>query len=321
MVPLHPLRNSRPVEEMNWLHTIFPIPFALVVSCGIGRGPGEIVSEPSIPPNIPGGVPPTMRGSRSPGAATPSFSGPVQLTPEEDIIFTDPDNPDADIPELAALLDAKPKRRKGPWEQSETMARKRSVREAKPLLIWFTDSRRSPMCKALSQELFNNPDFHDWAEENMVRLKVDSNIQANDPDLSLDEKETRLADLRSYTKRLRKQYKVLGNPNLVLVHPNGNVINRFRGYNRGEAEFRWGQLKQGVASFQHEYEQWRRKMEKKGYRLWTDRKGRTVFAKWRYHDGTLHFVESDGTRSKTDEKKLSQKDRDWIDEQKKLRGL
>jgi Thioredoxin-like domain len=247
---------------------------------------------------------------------------PVELTPEEDILFTNPDDPDASVPELASLLETTPKRRKGGWEESETIARKRSLREGKPMLIWFTDSRTSPLCRALSQELFSRPDFTAWAEERLVRLRVDAFPQVDDPDLSLDEKETKLVDIRNYVKRLKKQYKVLGHPHLVLVHPDGSVVGRYRGYKRGQAEYTWGLLKQGEAAFQHSYQAWRANLEKRGYRQWTDTKGRTVFAKLvRYSKGELQFVEPDGTRSKTHEKNLSNEDRIWIDEQKVARGL
>lgn len=290
-------------------------------ACHLGKGPGKIVTEPSVPPTITGGVPPRMRKAGDVSTASAALQGPIELTPEEDIIFTDPDNPDAEIPELSALLEsATPKRKRGPWEHSESIARKRAVREGKPLLIWFTDSMRSPMCKALSRELFNDPAFNQWAEEHVIRLQVDSQIRADDADLSLDEKETKLIDIRNYVERLRKQYKILGNPNLVLVHPDGSVIGRYRGYQRGQAEVKWGELKQGVAVFQHSYGQWRAKMEKKGYRLWKDRKGRTVFARLTsYRDGTLTFIEPDGTRSKTHEKHLCDEDRAWIESQKQLR--
>jgi hypothetical protein len=292
-------------------------------SCQVGKKPSAVVAEPAVPPSIPGAIPPRMNpASASAGAPASSVRAPVQLTAEEDILFTDPDNPDAKIPELMTLLEANPQRRKGPWEDSESRARKRSMREGKPLLIWFTDSRSSPMCKALAQELFNDPAFNKWAEEHLIRLKVDSYARVTDESISLDDKETKLIEIRAYAERLKKQYKILGHPNLVLVHPDGSVIGQYRGYKRGEASFRWGQLKQGLSSFQVSYEAWRATMEKRGYRVWADRKGRTVFARLvRYHEGMLSLVEPDGTRSKTDEKRLCDGDRAWIAEQKLQRGL
>ncbi len=250
---------------------------------------------------------------------------PVELTPESDIIFTDPDNPDAELPELSAVLASTPKRR-GPWDESETIARRRAGREGKPLLIWFTDSKASPMCKALNQELFSLPEFSEWADEKLVRLRVDSNFSASDyvrdRDISLDEKYTREVDARRYITKLKKQYKVLGQPTLIMVHPDGSVIGRYRGYRRGQAEYTWGLLKQGETIFRNSHEKWRAGLGKKGYREWSDRNGRKVFAKLtNYSEGNLILIEPDGTRCKTGERKLSDADQQWIAEQKRLRGL
>lgn len=291
--------------------------------CHPGGGPGRIETSPSVPPTITGGVPPRIRKSGGVADPPPPSQGPVELTPEDEIYFTNPDNPEAQIPELAALLEsAEPRRNRGPWEHSEQIARKRSMREGKPMLIWFTDSMRSPMCKALSRELLKDPAFDQWAEEHVIRLQVDSHIQTDGDGLSLDEKETRLVDIRNYVERLRKQYKILGNPNLVLVHPDGSVIGRYRGYQLGGAKVKWGELKQGLAVFRNSYDGWRQGMERRGYRTWTDRKDRKVFARLlRYHQGTLTLIEPDGMRSKTHENRLCDEDRAWLAEQKKLRGL
>jgi len=234
-------------------------------------------------------------------------------------VFTDPDNPDAKLPELATIL-AAPKH--GPWEESESVAKQRASREGKPLLIWFTDSARSPMCKVLAQELFANPDFEKWAAEKLVRLRVDANVVVSDASLSLDEKESRILEIRDYIARLKKTYKALGYPALFLLNPSGEVIGRYRGYKRGDAEFFWGQLKHGAEVAANAYKDWHAKLERKGYREWQDRKDRKVFAKLTaYTNGTLILIEPDGTRSRTQEDKLSDKDQAWIAEQKKLRTL
>lgn len=311
---------------------------ALVPACVLWTGCGGLVS-PGKPdtaaeesPFGATGIPPQLRPKTAQPGAAPVValpqgegSGPLQFTPEEDIVFTDPDNPDAALPELGSILAAAPKKR-GPWEESETIARKRSSREGKPLLIWFTDSSKSPMCRALDQELFSTPDFATWAGENLVRLKVDANVGAtefvNDPDISLGEKETRRIDAANYVKRLKKQYKALGYPSVLVLNPGGGVVGRYRGYSRGEAEFYWGRIKHAVAASNHSHEAWQKSLEAKGYREWSDGRGRSIFAKLvAYKDGTLILVEPDGNRCKTDEDKLSKEDRAWIDHQKKLRGL
>lgn len=258
-------------------------------------------------------------------ANTTKANPQVNFTPEDETVYTDMDNPEASLPELSDVLDAAPQRT-GPWELSETIARQRAIQEGKPLLIWFTDSKTSPMCKALSQELFNRQDFADWADEKLVRLKVDSNVSGsdfvNDSSIGLDEKETRRIDTINYAARLKKRYKVLGAPSLVLLNPAGAVIGQYRGYKRGESDFKWGLIKQGEASWAAKYESWKSGLEKKGYREWRDRKGRKVFAKLTaYSKGTLILIQPDGTRYKTEESKLSDADKAWIAEQKKLRGL
>ncbi len=306
-------------------------PLVLVIglsSCAkLGISGGKIEPPKIDSPFGGGGVPLQLRarGAVDGNPVTPGGNASVSpraaaFTPEEDIVFTDPDNPDATLPELSTIL-AAPKSR-GPWEESETIAKRRSSREGKPLLIWFTDSARSPMCKALSEELFSTPDFETWAAEKLIRLRVDANIEVDDPDLSLEAKETRMSDLRSYVSRLKKQYKVLGHPSLLLLNPSGAVIGRYRGYKRGQADFTWGQIKHGEAVSAEAYKGWRAGLEKKGYREWCDRRGRKVFAKLTgYSKGTLTLIEPDGTRSRTKESKLSDEDRAWIDEQKRLRGL
>lgn len=273
------------------------------------------------------GIPPQLRpkSAAAPTVLTPQSIDPAKFTAEEDIVFTDPDNPDAGIPELSQVL-ASQEKKKGPWEESETLALRRASREGKPVLIWFTDSLKSPMCKALSQELFSRPDFGEWADKNIVRLKVDDNVSANsyvsDKDIGLDVKETRRIDAANYVERMKKRYKALGHPFLVMLQPSGEVMQKFRGYKRGEAEFLFGQLKhQQIVSAQAR-DAWRAKMAGKGYREWRDNQGRSVFAKLTgYKDGTLTLIEPDGTRSRTTENKLSADDRKWIDEQKKARGM
>lgn len=273
----------------------------------------------------PTGIPPHLRAKSAEGTpvgrggnVSPESMRPP-IAPEEDIVFTDPDNPDASLPELSTLLKGP---EKGPWEESETVARQRASREGKPMLIWFTDSNTSPMCKALNAELFNTPDFEGWAKDKLVRLKVDANSSRKFENMTLGEQEDMNIRRKTYVADMKKRYKVLGHPTLLVLSPSGEVIGRYRGYKRGQAEFTWGQLKQGETVASNAYQSWRKDLEKKGYREWQDTKGRKVFAKLqKYHEGELVFLEPDGTRSKTKESRLSDSDRAWIAQQKAQRGL
>jgi thioredoxin-related protein len=308
------------------LRSVVFIAVLALCSCGVQKQ-DEKKSEASpfgasgIPPqllakqNNAGGAPVVPGGNTAPAVPT---SG---ITPESEIVFTNPDDPDAEIPELSKLLAESPKRR-GPWEVSESIAKRRALREGKPLLVWFTDSAQSPMCKALSQELFSTPDFEKWAGEKLVRLRVDANVKIEDESLGLDEKETMRVDMQNHVAKLKKQYRVLGHPSVLMLGPGGEIIGRYRGYKRGEADYLWGQIKHAEAVATDTRRQWRADLEAKGYREWKDRSGRSVFAKLTgYANGNLTLIEPDGTRSRTREDRLSDSDRTWIAEQKKLRGM
>lgn len=305
-----------------WL-LVFCVALGSCAKLGSGGKP-----EKKEPPNPfgPTGIPPQLR-SKNADPGTPVIAGgnvpakplPLNVTPEEDIVYTDPDNPDAAIPELSTLLSSA---KRGPWENSETIAKLRSVREGKPLLIWFTDSASSPMCKALTQELFSTNEFGNWATDKLVRLRVDANVKIDDPDLDLGSSEDRRVSVKNYGLELRKRYKIMGYPSLILLSPSGEVVGRYRGYKRGGADFLWGQIKHGEAVSTEAYKGWRAGLEKKGYREWQDRRGRKVFARLTsYSKGALTFIEPDGTRSRTREETLSDQDQAWIAEQKKLRNL
>ena len=308
------------------LRSVVFIAVLALCSCGMQKQ-DEKKSEASpfgasgIPPqllakqNNAGGAPVVPGGNTAPAVPT---SG---ITPESEIVFTNPDDPDAEIPELSKLLAESPKRR-GPWEVSESIAKRRALREGKPLLVWFTDSAQSPMCKALSQELFSTPDFEKWAGEKLVRLRVDANVKIEDESLGLDEKETMRVDMQNHVAKLKKQYRVLGHPSVLMLGPGGEIIGRYRGYKRGEADYLWGQIKHAEAVATDTRRQWRADLEAKGYREWKDRSGRSVFAKLTgYANGNLTLIEPDGTRSRTREDRLSDSDRTWIADQKKLRGM
>ncbi len=300
---------------------------ALCSCAKFGSGP-KVKSPSKDQPFGASGIPPQLRAkSAQPtatavvagGNATPDPKKLLNLTPEEDIVYTDPDNPEASLPELSSLL-AAPKR--GAWEQSETLAKQLSMREGKPLLIWFTDSGSSPMCNALSQELFGNSEFGAWATEKTIRLKVDSFVRVKDLDLDLGEAEDKRARILNYNGDLKKRYKVLGYPTLVMLNSSGEVIGKYRGYKRGESQRLWGQLKHAEAVSTGAHQGWKASLEKKGYREWQDPKGRKILAKLTsYSKGTLTFIEPDGGKLQTKEENLSDADQAWIAEQKKLRSI
>ena len=260
-----------------------------------------------------GGGTPVAPGGNKPGV------GGLAFTPMDEIAFTNPDDADPQLPpELADVL-AAPKSKA--WEDSEAIARARASREGKPLLIWFTSSRNSPMCKALDEELFSTTDFEKWAMEKLVRLRVDDFVRVKDPGLSVGEALSRETDINNYSAELKKRYKVMGHPTLILLNAGGEVIGRYVGYKRGSADFTGGLIKHGESVATRAYAGWRADLEKKGYREWQDRRARKVFAKLvSYNKGEIILIDPNGARSRTHEDKLCDADRAWLTEQKNARS-
>jgi len=310
---------------------IFAIALALC-GCGVGGKLGFGSDEEEEKPFGPSGIPPHLRsrdaqqgGSAvAPGGNQPTLPSNFEITPDEDLIFTDPDNPDAIIPELSTLL-AEQSASRGPWEKSDTLARQRAMRENKAMMIWFTDSGRSPLCKALEEELFSAADFNAWASDHLVRLRIDANLAAIErkDELSLDESETLRIDVRNYVNSMRKRYRVMGYPAVLILDAEGQVLTRYPGYRRGEADLLFGKLRHAQSVASRNNERWRKKMETRGYREWQDSRGRvTIFARLaNYHEGELILIEPDGNQVRTREANLSKNDKSWIAEEKRKRGL
>jgi hypothetical protein len=265
-------------------------------------------------------VPPQLRAGQNRGAAVQpggNVSADAQKraleahAPDE-LVWTDPDNPDAELPELDGLLTG-PKQ-KGPWWDSETEAIRESKRTGKPLLIWFTDSVRSTSCKSLSNNLLTRSEFEDWARENTVRLVVDQSVKGK----NIDDTTAKVL----HSRNLKKKYKASGYPSLHVLAPSGEVIGRYKSYRPGQEDFLWGQLKQGVSLAKERHQSWKASLEKKGYRDWSNDSGKVIFAKLgAYRDGQMILVEPDGQRVRTLEKNLSAGDRVWIQQEKEKRGV
>jgi len=249
------------------------------------------------------------------GLAAAEISVALANHPSQDnIVCTDPDNMDANIPELQKLL-AAPKR--DIWQKSESEAKRIAIREGKCVLIWFTDSVRSPVCKTLSEELFGKHEFGEWAKEHLVRLIVDQSAL-----MARGEKYDSEVVTQEYVEQMKKRYKALGTPTVIMLSPKGEILAKYRGFKKGQGEFFWGQIKYSAGVGESEYQAWLQKLEKQGYRHWTDKQNRRVVARLvSYNKGTLVMVEPDGNRCRTDEGKLSDQDRDWIKAEKKKRGI
>ncbi|MFT5632583.1 MAG: hypothetical protein ACI9SQ_000289 [Rubritalea sp.] len=225
-------------------------------------------------------------------------------TREEDIVWADPD-PDVPITELEGLVvdDDNPL---DSWFEDYGKAMKKARVEGKPVMIWFTRTKNSPLCKRLSAELFVHKEFEDWADANVIRLRVDSNIQETNT--------AKRKDRERYVAGLKKRYRAMGQPVVVIISPRGTEFGKYTGYKPGSAEFYFGRLRNAQRTAQNDHTSWQSEMESKGYRTWHDVRGRAVFAKVvRYRNGKIWLVEPDGKKSSTSVSKLSVEDKQFIE--------
>lgn len=300
--------------------------FCLAAALALGSCAGSKKEDPTAATSEfgPSGIPMHLRGKGleggtpiAPGGnqtdkATAAALAQVDYT-DKDLAWTDADDADKEIPLFDQVTENASVGTR--WMEDEPKALRASRKTGKPLLVWFTDSKNSAACKTLSTELLNKDEFETWATENTVRLVVDQ----NPPGAKKLDAQTRL---QLTNRELKKKYAARGYPTMMVIAPSGEVIGRYTGYRRGKEDFLWGQMKQGLSLAGEKQQAWRASLEKKGYRQWSDTKGRTLFAKLaNYNSGNVILAEPDGRRAQTNEKYLSAEDRIWIQQQKAARGI
>jgi len=240
----------------------------------------------------------------------------VGITPQEDIVWA-PENPDEEIEGGLESL----------WKQPENVSwhtdYKTAIRQAretgKPVMIWFTNSARSPTCKSLSHELFSSNDFNNWASEKVIRLRLDEAGGANNSSSGgARTGGNAWTEQKNYYEKLKKKYKALGTPTVLILSPSGSSLAKYRGYKKGDRDYYWGRMKSAVSQAESDYGVWREKLEARGYRLWSNRQGRKIFAKLnRFKQDKVTLIEPDGKRGSTSLSKLSDADQAWILQEKK----
>lgn len=227
-----------------------------------------------------------------------------ELTREEDIVWA-PEDPDMPIAELEGI-EVNDENPMDSWYEDFGKAMNKARLTGRPVMIWFTRSKNSPLCQLIGSELFVKRGFLDWADENIIKLRIDSFITGGDS----AERQAR----ERYVAGLKKRYRVMGNPVVVVVSPRGTEFGKYRGYKSGSAEFYFGRLKNAHRSAEQDYSSWLSEMEGKGYRAWSNLRGKSIFAKVvRYRSGKIWLVEPDGKKSSTLVKKLSVEDRQYIE--------
>ncbi len=121
------------------------------------------------------------------------------------------------------------------WIEDYQLALNRAKNEDKVILINFTGSDWCKWCIKLVDEVFSHKEFADYAEENLVMLKID--FPTTFKQLPEEEQIKR--------QQLQQQYGVRGYPTIILADAQGKVLGQ-TGYQPGGPENYVNHLKEMI---------------------------------------------------------------------------
>lgn len=107
------------------------------------------------------------------------------------------------------------------WETDLEIAKKRAKDEHKTILADFTGSDWCGWCIKLKKEVFDQPEFQDYAKKHLVMLELDFPRKKE-----LPPKE------KAQNEKLSEEFKVDGFPSVLLLNARGKEISR-TGYQAG----------------------------------------------------------------------------------------
>ncbi|MFP4157104.1 MAG: thioredoxin family protein [Opitutales bacterium] len=122
------------------------------------------------------------------------------------------------------------------WMTDYEAAKETAAAEGKPLLLDFTGSDWCIWCIRLKDEVFTREAFTDYAADELVLVELDFPKGKSQP-----------AELEEQNKALAKKYGIRGFPTIVLLSPEGELIEK-TGYRKGGPEAYVEHLKELLAS-------------------------------------------------------------------------
>jgi len=163
-----------------------------------------------------------------------SFEGEFSRTEGDQVIIVKPNGSSVKIP-LAKLSDedkkfvaeqsaAKPEAASTDtfkWETDFEVAKKRAKAENKQILADFTGTDWCGWCIKLKKEVFDQPEFQEYAKKHLIMLELDF---PRKKELPAKEKEQ--------NEKLSEEFKVEGFPTILLMKATGKEIAR-TGYQDG----------------------------------------------------------------------------------------
>lgn len=98
------------------------------------------------------------------------------------------------------------------WEDKLETALQKAKSENKAVLVNFTGSDWCVWCQKLSAEVFSQPEFEDYANENLILVKID-----------FPEKIEQSVETKMYNNQLAQRFGIEGYPTIFLLKNDGSV--------------------------------------------------------------------------------------------------
>ena len=111
------------------------------------------------------------------------------------------------------------------WLHDYSKAQEQAKTNHKLLFLNFTGSDWCGWCIKLDKDIFSQPQFKNFAHDNLVLVELDFPRRKS---LPVEEKKQNV--------QLAQQYEVLGFPTIVVLNSNGQKVWQFDGYFSGGAE-------------------------------------------------------------------------------------
>ena len=111
------------------------------------------------------------------------------------------------------------------WQHDYSKAQEEAKANHKLLFLNFTGSDWCGWCIKLDKDIFSQPQFKDYAHDNLVLVELDFPRRKSQP-----------TEERKQNLQLAQQYEVLGFPTIVVLNSNGQKVWQFDGYFSGSPE-------------------------------------------------------------------------------------
>lgn len=116
------------------------------------------------------------------------------------------------------------------WSTDYTATLQQAAAEKRNVLLEFTGSDWCPPCMQQAKQVFDQPEFADFAKDNLLLVKLDFPRRAAQDEAT-----------KKRNQDLAAQYSVEGFPTVILLDPAGKQLARQVGYPGGgvEAFLKW----------------------------------------------------------------------------------